>query len=61
MAVATIMANTKLIVYLKSEIAKLNDKNNMETTINPFKKTIQPQMDGYTNGTGRNVLFIICQ
>lgn len=38
MAVATIMANTRLIIYLKSEIAKLNDKNNMETTINPFKK-----------------------
>lgn len=36
--VATIMAYTKLIDYLKSVIAKINTTNKMETTINPFEK-----------------------
>jgi len=36
--VATIMAYDMLIVYLKKEIDNLENKNGMETVINPFQK-----------------------
>ncbi len=36
--VAMILAYDMLIVYLKKEIDKLENKNNMEATINPFQK-----------------------
>ena len=40
--VATILAYDMLIVYLKKEIDKLENKSNVETMINPFQK--QPRL-----------------
>tara|TARA_R110002050_G_scaffold4573_3_gene22170 strand:+ start:15963 stop:16814 length:852 start_codon:yes stop_codon:yes gene_type:complete len=46
--VATIIAYTKLIEYLKSQIAKINNINLMET-INPFKEEFQLNWTGNNN------------